>query len=136
MKTKNNMQGITRLAWIALFLFLVLALFACTGGNNDNKKKEEVKKYIKDLDHKDSSVQIRAAVELGKLKHKGAVKPLMKKLDSPDPEVKEYVLRALGMLKARNSLKKIIKLLEDKCCLGTGCNRRPGRCKSTLSFNQ
>lgn len=114
MKTKNDMRGITRLARIALFLFLVLAIFSCTGGNPINKNDEKVKKYIKDLDHQDSSVQIRAAIELGRLKHKGAVKPLMKKLDSPDPEVKEYVLRALGMLKARDSLKKIIKLLEDK----------------------
>ena len=114
MKTKNDMRGITRLAGIALFLFLVLALFACTGGNPVNKNDEKVQKYIKELDHKDLSVQIRAAMELGRLKHKGAVKPLMKKLDSPDPEVKEYALRVLGMLKARDSLKKIIKLLGDK----------------------
>ena len=72
MKTKNNMRGITRLAGIALFLCLVLTLFACTGGNQVNKNDEKVKKYIKDLDHKDSSVQIRAAIELGRLKNKGA----------------------------------------------------------------
>ena len=114
MKTKNNMQGITRLARIVLVFFLLLALLACPGRNPVNQKDEEAQKYIKELEHKDSSVQIRAAMELGRLNHKGAVKPLMKQLDSPDPEVKEYVLRVLGMLKARESLKKIIKLLEDK----------------------
>ncbi len=114
MKTKNDMRGITHLVSITPFLFLVLALFACTGGNPVNKNDEKAQKYIKELDHKDLSVQIRAAMELGRLKYKGAVKPLMKKLDSPDPEVKEYALTALGMLKARNSLKKIIKLLGDK----------------------
>ena len=45
MKTKNDMRGITRLAGIALFLFLVLTLFAFTGGNPVNKNDEKVKKY-------------------------------------------------------------------------------------------
>ena len=71
MKTKNDMRGITRLTRIAPVLFLVLVLFACPGGNTVNKKKE-AQKYIKELDHQDSSVQIRAAIELGKLKHKGS----------------------------------------------------------------
>jgi ABC-type molybdate transport system substrate-binding protein len=45
MKTRNDMRGIERLTGIAPVLFIVLALFACTGGNPVNKKKEEAVVY-------------------------------------------------------------------------------------------